>query len=389
MDNRPVVYWILQENQVTPTIIEFLKFFVQRIPNLNIQFLIPSIWTTTLEVAAPLNPVPFDGVIHHDESYDWVCRKRDALGELKLPGGLDVWRVLLLDDMNGGRVSPVIPKLPETPNLKFMIMQLPIPLGSTDNEERMAYACIHWAHQRKIPIIGYELLPFDTKWTMVQALVDGVITNNERSHDWLTSEEAAIPGRVWSLPRYEGRLFTAISSQFWRKAIGIPHHFAAHYKVAEDALVLYIPHNVAMSFEYKQLIRHLSQSHHKIHLMISVGKDQGRGTHTHQEIVETLSREALGKFATHSFHDLNNTLDMALADAVIACSSCYATLMADQNAIPSLIIDPDVTPHTNGHIKAISSLEELDHQIDDLAQRHGKVTRLEKIFIEILTALKK
>ena len=387
MDNRPVVYWILQENQLTPAMVDYLKFFVQQIPNLNIQFCIPSMWQNTLEMGADLNPIPFDGILHNEESYDWVCRKRDALEGTQLPGGLDAWRVLLLDDMNGGVVHPVVPKLPDHPNVKFIILQLPIPLGSTANEERMFYASVHWAHLRKIPVIGYELLPFDTKWTLLQALVDGVITNNETSYDWLTSPMAAIPGKVWCLPRYEAQLMCPMTPPFWHKSIGVPHHFIRQANIPDDALNIYIPHKVAMSHELMIMIRRLARVDRKIHLMISVGKDQGRGTHTHQEIVETLNREDLGKFFSYAFHDIQNGLDMSLADGILACSSCYATFLANQSSIPSLIIDPDIMPSQRGYSQTANSYDALEPFLDQLAAAKKKTSRMDQIFTEVLNAL--
>ena len=389
MDNRPTIYWILQENHITDNILHFLKFFTPRLSNINLQFFIPSTWKNTVKQASELNPTPFDGVIHGFESYEWYDRKRNSIKDLKFKDGLEAWRVLVLDDVGGGRATPVIPKLPENPNLQFIILQPPTPLGSTENEERFFYACVHWAHQRKIPAIGYELLPFDTKWTLIPALLDGVITHNQKSFDWLTSKGANVKTKIWQLPRYQAQMFSSLSSVFWRNALPLTNYYGQKNKISPSSMVLYIPHNVAMTYEYKRLIQALANTGKDIHLMISIGKDQGRGTHTHQEIVETLNKEDLKKISSHSFHDLNHAIDMSAADAVVAHASCYATFLAEDHHIPTLIVDPDVAPQTHGNTQIVSTYSELIDGLTTIEESIKKTTPLETIFGQIITELQR
>ena len=389
MDNRPTIYWILQENQLTDNILHFLKFFAPRLDHINLQFLIPSMWKNTLEQASGLNPIPFDGVLHGFESYEWYDRKRNSIKDVKFKEGLEAWRVLVLDDVGGGRANPVIPKLPDNPNLQFLILQPPTPLGSTENEERFFYACVHWAHQKRIRVIGYELLPFDTKWTLIPSLLDGIITTNPRSFDWLTSKRANVKTKVWQLPRHQAHMFSSLSSIFWRNALPLPNHYAQKNKISPSSMVLYIPHNVAMTYEYKRLIKALADTGKDIHLMISIGKDQGRGTHTHQEIVETLNREELKQISSYAFHDLNRAIDMGAADAIVSHASCYATLLGQDHHIPSIVVDPDVAPQTWGNTQIISDYSQLANCLDAIEATRKETTPLEAIFGQIMAELQR
>lgn len=384
MNSKPTVYWILQENHVTPHNLNFLKFFKERVEDVAIKYLIPNIWDKTLEMAKELDPIPFASRVHELQSYDWYCRKRDSIFDLKFPDGLTAWQTLILDDLNAGNANPVAPEFPEDPNLQFILMQLPVPLGSLENEERIFNAVCHWAQLKKKPVIGYEQLPFDTRWTLPPALVDGVITNNKASYDYLADPKTGLNKRIWQLPKYEGMCFSVTSTDFWKSALGMTYQHKQEYNITNDVLVLYIPHNVALTQELKVVINYLSQMDEKIHLMLSIGKDQVRGTHSHQEIIETLNKDDLPKFHSFSFHDVNHLWAMKLADAVISCSSIHATQMASENGIPSIIIDETVRPERKDYLIKTKNIQDLHPFLQMVRNNHNRETPLIDIFVEII-----
>lgn len=381
---KPTIYWILQKNHVTPFIVDFLNFYRSAAPNVNIRFLIPSLWEDTIEEAKGVNPEVFQVRILQENSYEWYCRKKDAILDIEFSEGLYAWQALLHDDLHEGQVNLLTPELPEDPTLQMVLMQIPIPLGSFENEERIFQACYQWARTRKVPVIGYELLPLNTKWNLVPSLVDGVITSHEKSYDWLTSDKVGLKNKVWLLPRYEGHFFTAAATFFWRNGLGAFYNFQHKLNIPNDKTILYIPHNVAMSTEYKILIRELSKQGDRIHLMVSIGKDQVRGTHTHQETVEVISGQDLAKFHSYSFCDLNSSSDLVCADALVACSSSHLSVVSAMNGITTVIYDPDVTPGTSGHLTTVNSFHDLDTEISKIIDYHCKTTKLGDIFSQIL-----
>lgn len=383
-NRKPTIYWILQKNHVTPFIVDFLNFFRAAAPNVNLRFLIPSLWDETIELAKGLKPEPFDVRTYEENTQEWYHRKREAIKDVEFKDGLSAWRTFVLDDFHGGHVNILNPELPDDPTLQCMIMQIPVPLGSYGNEEAVFHTCMHWARTRKVPVVGYELLPFDTKWTLLHSLMDGVITTNEKSYDWLTSETVGLKNKVWLLPRYESHFFSAAATYFWRNALGQPYSTQHKERIPNDKIILHIPHNVAMSHEYRRLISALSKKGSRIHLMISIGKDQVRGTVTHQETVELLSKQELPEFHSYSFCDLNKPAELACADAVVACSSCHLSDIAGLNSIPVIIFDPDVARGSYGHTTTVGTDDELDAMISKVIASHDKMTKLGDVFSQIL-----
>lgn len=384
MNAKPTIYWLLQENHVSPTIIDFLKLFKNGATNINLQFLIPQMWDKTIEQCQDLNPVPIKAIIHQQESFDWFQRKRNSISDVCFKEGLPAWRTLILDDLNAGNAYPVIPEIPEDPTLQFIIAQIPTPLGSLENEERAFYAFMHWAHVKRIPFIGYELLPLDTKWSLIPSLLDGTITTRRRSYEHLTSPRTAIKSKVWLVPRYERKIFSAVPGQLWRNGVGVPYRLKEMFNIAPETTILFIPHNVALSMEYKRLIQFLTRFGEKLHIMFSIGKDQVRGTHRHQEIVEILSGDDLKKFASISFHDISATLDIMLADAVVSCASCHATAIAANNSIPSIIMDTDMPDYSDGTITNVHTYAELEKTIKKTIEHHSVESSFSQIFSSIL-----
>ncbi|MEH0019928.1 MAG: hypothetical protein V6Z89_09745 [Desulfobacter sp.] len=383
-NRKPTIYWILQKNHVSPFIVDFLNFFRTAAPNVNLRFLIPSLWEETIELAKDLTPESFDVRTLPENTQEWYDRKRESIKGLKFKEGLSAWRTFVLDDFHGGNVNLLAPELPNDPTLQCMLMQIPVPLGSYANEEGVFHACMQWARARKVPVIGYELLPFDTKWTLIPSLLDGVITTNERSYDWLTSNAVGLKNKVWLLPRYESHFFSSAATYFWRNALGLPYNTQYKEGIPNHITVLHIPHNVAMSHEYKTLIKALGKRGSQLHLMISIGKDQVRGTHTHQETVDLLSRQDLAQFHSYSFCDLNKPANLACADAVVACSSCHLSDIATLNSIPTVIFDPDVSKGRYGHTTTVNTREELDVMISRVIKSHGKITKLGDVFSQVL-----
>jgi hypothetical protein len=384
IQSKPTIYWILQENHVSPFIIDFLKFFKSGTPNINLKFLIPSLWENLIKATQALEPDSFDVVTQTEDNYEWFRRKREAIKDVKFEGGLNVWRALLQDDLHSGLVHLYDPRLPLDPALKFILMQIPSPLGSYEHEEKIFHGCIHWARSNNIRVIGYELLPFDTKWNLPHTLVDGIITTKERSYDWLTSDRVKINKKVWLLPRYEAQFFSGSSSHFWRNGLGVPYTNQHRLNIPHEKTILYIPHNVAMSYEYKILIKELGKFGDHLHIKISIGKDQVRGSHTHQEIVELLNRDDLKKFHSYTFCDLNKPEELVDADAVVACSNCHLSEIAASKAIPSLILDPDVAPGRYGHTTIVCHFGDLYTELSKIIESHKKTSKLGDIFFQLL-----
>ena len=136
---KPVIYWVLQDNQVTPFIIDFLELIRFRIREIiSLKFLIPAISPETLKMCKKLDPVPFhvSSTIKED-SYEGYCRKRDQLGSNGFSEGLLFWRTLLLDDLGSGNLFQARIHGPNDKNIAGILLQIPTPLGSSEKEERI------------------------------------------------------------------------------------------------------------------------------------------------------------------------------------------------------------------------------------------------------------
>ncbi|MCK5099460.1 MAG: hypothetical protein KAR45_15235, partial [Desulfobacteraceae bacterium] len=272
------------------------------------------------------------------------------------------------------------------PATRAIILQIPTPLGSSTSEERVFYAWVYLAKQLNIPVFGYELLPLDTRWTLAPSLLDGVITTRYDSYMHLTCNETNMKNKIWLVPRYEGRLFSPGCPPLWSNGLGAAYKFQKELNIDFDKTMIYVPHNVAMTYEYKDLISHLTCFGNKIHLMFSIGKDQVRGTHKHNEIIEIISKNDLKKIS-YSFHDLNLPWVMTIADCVAACSSCYTTSIAINNNIPTIIYDPMVSQTsqgTRGAKQVFSNIADFLNSINEIILSHKKRDEFAKIFFKIL-----
>lgn len=384
-NNTPVIYWVLQDNQVTPFIIDFLELIRFRIRKfIHLKFLIPAVSTEALKVAEKLKPKPFQVTsMASEDSYEGYCRKRDQLGDSNFSEGLKFWRTLLLDDLGSGNLYQAKIHAPQETNVAGIILQIPTPLGSAEIEERIFYSWVHLAKINHVPIIGYELLPLCTRWTLAPSIVDGIITNRQESYSYLTGSRAMLENKIWLLPRYEGKFFSPATTPLWRNGMGMLYTYQNDSGFDLQKTILYIPHNVAMTYEYKTLLNHLKSLGNHLHLMFSIGKDQVRGAHNHQQIIETVCRDDLKNFS-YSLHDLNRPAEITMADAVVACSECYTTEVSTVNGIPTFVFDPMVHPHTRGHKTTTNSARELVRHITTIIQSHNEKTEISQIMLAIL-----
>lgn len=383
---KPTLLWVLQDNQVSPIIIDFLKLLKTGIGNINVQFIAPARDTELLEMIKSLDPLTFQAsrkII--PTSAENFQKKRDLIPDIKFSGGLEIWKTLIMDDLGGGIITDTSLHLPHLSNITGVILQIPTPLGSSSPEEIIFYEWVKLAHDNNVFIAGYELLPLHTRWTLAPSMLDGIITTNEFSFDYLNSDKLDIKGKVWKLPRYEGKVFSPGTSILWRNGLQTPYHYRTKHNIPKDKTILFIPHNVAMSYEYRRLIEEIAVFAKDIHLMFCIGKDQVRGTHTHEQVIKTISGETLDKFQSYSFHDLSSPWEMIMADAVLATASCYSTIVAEANGIPCIVLDNMVPAKTYGNLTLVNSYAQVRDSLTAIMNVHKKTTDITDIIYEIAT----
>jgi len=381
----PKVYWVLQNNQVTPGFVEFLKLTKKRTKEVSFEVKIPERDKDALKLSRDLHPATFKVVAHRSEgSIENFIRKRDAIGQAEYSEGLFLWRALLADHLGSDVIIEVSLQMPEDPRVRCVILQIPSPLGSHGDEEYIYYAWTLWARKRGIPVIGYEFLPMDIRWTLAPSLLDGIITTSERSHAHLSARYGEMPSQIWLLPRYEACSFSPASPLFWREDLGIAYNYLVKYKIPMERTILYIPHYVMMVYEYQAIMKKLTRIGDRLHIMLGTGKSQARGTHTHSEIIEKVYQKELNHFASYSFHDLNSIWDIPMADGLVAASTCYQSCISSALGIPTIIYDDAVPAGANGCQKTVNSLSDLMVEIQRLVDSHAKVTGLKDVISEIL-----
>jgi len=376
------IIWIIQSNQITPAIKEFLELFQYRIQNQSdLVFMVPDSSQDTIKTLGPLSPRPLKiNTRTATQSYQAYTAQRSLLEGGEFTEGLSFSDVLLLDDLAGGNVQQTFIEMNDTSNIGCVLLQIPTPLGSSAAEEKIFSAVIHWASQQKIPVIGYELLPLDTCWTLAPSLPDGIVT---RDADSFTRLKNQLPhDNIWQLPRYEGSIFSPAATSFNIQGAKAAYHYINHLSIPPDRTILYIPHNVAMIHEYHVLLDHLRPFGKKLHLMFTTGSDQTRGGHAHHELIETVYKNTLAEFASYSFHKTNYTWEIFMADCVLSCASCLYTMMAAEKNIPYAIFDPAI-PETDVFQKTIinSKTGLLDH-IEKIIQTHTHQVDLGTILLK-------
>ncbi len=380
-NTNPVIYWILQNNQVTPNLIDFLDHIRQRVSEfLTLTFLVPETDLKTRELVSKLSPVVFKiSSQSKPNSYEGYCRKRDQLGDSAFSQGLTFRQALLLDDLGSGNLYQALVHPPKDIGVAGIVLQIPSPLGSSESEERIFYSWVHLAKINHAPIVGYELLPLAARWTLAPSLVDAVITTRKESHAYLSDPVAGLSTKLWRLPAYEGKFFSPATHPIWRNGLGVRYR---HQDIPMDKTILYIPHNVAMTYEYKNLLEILEPEAENLHLMLSYGKDQIRGGYPHQQIIETVCEKQLPSFS-YSFHDLSRPWEITMADAAVACSDCYITEVSSAMGIPAIIYDPMVPSGKTGHKTWVQLDTQLLKLVRHVVHAHARDTELARILIDM------
>jgi hypothetical protein len=377
------ILWLLQSNQFTPTMVEFFSLLQTRMEKLiDLRFLVPDTSTDILEKITTLNPQTCTTTLRSaTKSYQGYQAKRDILKDTLFTHGLSVADVLVLDDLGGGNViqTTLDLKLPEKTH--GLILQIPTPLGSSEAEERMYQAAIMWARHNRIPSIGYELLPLDTKWSLAPSLPDGVIARTLESFVHL--KEVLDHTNLWLLPHYEASILSSVSSRFNTDGVRAAYHYRSHHQIPESRTILYLPHNVAMIYEYQELLRIIAPMGKHLHLMFGYGEDQVRGAHTQKEMIDIIYKKELAQFASYSFHNSNSPWEMMMADCMVACSPCFQTTIAQEKNISSIVFDPIRNPMTQGFNQRVNTETQLQEAINQVIENHRFKLEFGSIFMEL------
>lgn len=358
MKPTPKILWIIQTNQTTPIILEYFKTLQTRVERqIDLIFWVPDTSAGELDRLKALNPFVYKtatrAAAFSSRTYQ---AKREALNKECFSQGLLISDTLLLDDFGGANAQMTTLEVGPPDNTCGIIIQVPSPMGSSEVEEKNFHAAILWARQHKIPVIGYELLPLDTKWTLAPSLPDGIITRYPESYEYL--KDQLDHNNIWQIPPYEAAIFTSIATSFHLNGVKASYHYRNTYAVPADRTVLYLPHNVAMIYEYKRLIQILSPFGKNLHLMFSAGKDQVRGGYTHEQMIEMVYKKELQQMASYSFHDMNSSWEMMMADALVACSTGFTTLVGEKE-LPCIIFDPLVPEASRGNKRRVQTKEKL------------------------------
>ncbi|MCF6249123.1 MAG: hypothetical protein L3J69_17470, partial [Desulfobacula sp.] len=301
------IIWLIQSNQLTPIITDFLQTLHKRVePYIELLFMVPETSLDIIENIKSLNPVTFKTITRTvTDSYQAYIAKKNALRKKSFTDGLLFSDTLLLDDLGGGNAIQTTLEIPIDNNTCGLIIQVPTPLGSSEMEERIFQSAILWANQNQIPVLGYELLPLDTRWTLAPSLPNGIITRSYESYDYLRKQ---LPhNNIWLLPLYEASIFSSVSTSFNLNGAKACYHYRNEYSIPSDRTILYLPHNVAMIYEYQEMIRFLQPLGERLHIMFSIGKDQIRGVYSQRQMIEITYSKELKHFASYSFHDMNHS----------------------------------------------------------------------------------
>lgn len=363
------IIWIVQSNQVTPIIADFFKTLRKRMEKyIDLLFMVPETSSDIIENIKCLNPISFKATTRTAvSSYQAYMAKREALDKKDFTDGLSFADTLLLDDLGGGNALQTNLEITLPDNTCGLILQVPTPLGSSEIEERIFHSAILWAKQNQLPALGYELLPLDTRWTLAPSLPDGIITRYYESYEHLKKQ--LYHNNIWLLPEYEASIFSSVSTNFNLNGVKACYHYKNEYSIPANRTILYLPHNVAMLYEYQEMIKILQPLGDRLHLMFSIGKDQRRGAYSQKEMIEIIYNNELKSFASYSFHDMNNLWEMMMADAVLACSACFNSVIAEKD-IPCIIFDPKLPSMTRGNKKRVPAKEKLYHSIKETIEFH-------------------
>ena len=374
------IIWLVQSNQTTPIICGFLQALRTRMErHLDLEFWMPDNAAADLEKIKGLSPVVCKTRVRTaSQSSQAFAAKKETLKNGTFSQGLNIADVLILDDLGGGNIQMTAIEDPPPENVAGLMLQIPSPMGSSEVEEKNFHAAILWARQHRIRVIGYELLPLDTQWTLAPSLPDGVITRYPESYAHLASQLRH--NNIWLLPTYEGAVFSSVATSFHLNGAKASYDHRNRHNIHGSRTVLFIPHNVAMIYDYKALLEILSPQGKTLHLMFCVGRDQVRGGYSHEQMIKTVCEKELEKFASFSFHDVNNTWETMMADALVACSSCMSTMVAEKE-LPCIIYDPKVPETVRGNKIRVGTPEGLSARVRDLVNAHRAKKELADILM--------
>ena len=136
-----------------------------------------------------------------------------------------------------------------------------------------------------------------------------------------------------------------------------------------------------MIYEYQEMLNIIEPVGDKLHLMFGFGEDQVRGTYSQKEIIKTVYRNELKKFASYSFHNMNNPWEMLMAESLIACSACFQTNVAQEKNIPGLIFDPLLPALDRGYKKRVNQKNEFLNAVKQSIELKQKKTELGDIIM--------
>jgi hypothetical protein len=382
-DMKKKIIWVIQSNQITPTIYKFLKTLQTRMENLlDLSFMVPESSAEIMDSIKDLKPGSFKiDTRTAKNSYQGYLAKKESLAQGEFSQGLGFSDVLLLDDLGGGNVMQTFVGLVKSDSTCGLIIQIPTPLGSSEMEERIYHAAILWGKQNHIPVIGYELLPLDTRWTLAPSLLDGIITRYEESCEYLKTTLDKV--HIWLLPHYEAAIFSSVSTSFNLNGAKAAYHYRNIHSIPAGRTALFLPHNVAMIYEYQEILKILKPLGDKLHLMFSFGQDQVRGEYSQKEIIKTVYRDDLKNFASHSFHDMKNPWEMLMAESIVACSACFQTNIAREKNIPTIIFDPLLPPMDRGYKKRVNKRQDLLEGVQKIIELKSKKSELGDIIMQL------
>ena len=105
--------------------------------------------------------------------------------------------------------------------------------------------------------------------------------------------------------------------------------------------------------------------------------------YTQKEIIKTVYHDELKKFASYSFHDMNNPWEMLMADSLAACSSCFQTNIAREKNIPSIIFDPLLPPMDKGYKKRVNKKKAFLDAVKETIDLKLKMSELGDIIMQL------
>ncbi len=73
-----------------------------------------------------------------------------------------------------------------------------------------------------------------------------------------------------------------------------------------------------------------------------------------------------------------------MADGILACASCYGTIVAEANGIPCVVMDDTVPEIEKGYLKIVNSYSKVQNEITKLIEIKEKTTDILNIIYDIV-----